>query len=181
MSIKSTPTRYGTVAIAVHWVAALLIAGQFVGGFLAARAGDAEVKASILRAHLPLGLVILALTLFRMGWWAFADRRPGAAEDWPRGEAIAARFVRFVMYLAILVLALSGIALIAISGAGAALFGGERAALPDFPAFPPFYAHATAAVAFLLLLAAHIGAALHHQFVRRDRLLARMGIGRAGT
>ncbi len=31
----------------------------------------------------------------------------------------------------------------------------------------------------LALLAAHIGAALYHQFVRRDQLLARMGVGRA--
>lgn len=29
----------------------------------------------------------------------------------------------------------------------------------------------------LVLLALHVGAALYHQFIRRDRLLARMGIG----
>jgi len=29
------------------------------------------------------------------------------------------------------------------------------------------------------LLALHIGAALYHQFIRRDRLLSRMGVGAA--
>ena len=178
MSIKSTPARYGAVAIAIHWITALLIAGQLAGGFLAAHAEDAGAKASILRFHLAIGLVVLALTLFRIGWWAFADRGPGAARDWPRVEALAATVVRFVMYLVIVVLAASGIALVATSGAGPTLFGGDARLLPDFTAFPPFYAHATAAVVLLLLLAAHVGAALHHQFVRRDRLLGRMGIGR---
>jgi cytochrome b561 len=31
----------------------------------------------------------------------------------------------------------------------------------------------------VLLLFGHIGAALHHQLIRRDRILARMGIGGA--
>jgi cytochrome b561 len=29
----------------------------------------------------------------------------------------------------------------------------------------------------LVLLAFHIGAALYHQFIRRDRIFARMGVG----
>ena len=34
-----------------------------------------------------------------------------------------------------------------------------------------------AARAMLGLLALHVGAALYHQFIRRDRLMARMGVG----
>ncbi len=178
MSIKSTSTRHGAVAIAIHWLTALLIAGQLVGGFAAARASDAQIKASILRAHVPIGLIVLGLTLFRVGWWAFADRKPRAAEDLSPLEALAAEVAHFLLYVAMLALALSGVALVATSGAGRALFGGDGP-LPDFPIFSPFYAHVAAAFFLLLLLAVHLGAALYHQFIRRDRLLARIGIGRA--
>jgi cytochrome b561 len=176
MSIKSTPTRYGAVAIAIHWLTALLIAGQLVGGFVAAQASDAQIKASILRAHVPIGLIVLGLTLFRIGWWAFADRKPRAVEDLSPLEALATKAAHVLMYVAMVALALSGVALVATSGAGRALFGGDGS-LPDFPTFPPFYAHVAAAFFLLLLLAVHLGAALYHQFIRGDRLLARMGIG----
>src|SRR5260370_15584475 len=109
LSIKSTSTRYGAVAIAIHWLSALLIAGQLIGGFVAAQASDAQIKASILRAHVPIGLIVLGLTLFRVGWWAFADRKPRAAEDLSPLEALAAEVAHFLLYVAMLALALPGV------------------------------------------------------------------------
>ena len=53
------------------------------------------------------------------------------------------------------------------------------APLPDFSEVLPRLAHGIMSKVLLVLLAGHIGAALYHQFIRRDRLLARMGIGRA--
>jgi cytochrome b561 len=121
------------------------------------------------------------LTLFRLGWWAFADRKPAVVRGLPAIEALAMRAVHVLLYVAVLVLAASGVALVAASGAGAALFGAAGGAPPDFPAFSPFYAHATAAFTLLALLALHIGAALARQLLRGDRLLARMGVGRASS
>lgn len=43
----------------------------------------------------------------------------------------------------------------------------------------PRVAHGIMSRILLLLFVAHVGAALFHQFVRRDHLLARMGLGRA--
>ena len=40
------------------------------------------------------------------------------------------------------------------------------------------FPHGLGAFALLGLVTLHVGAALYHQLVRRDRLLARMGIGR---
>ena len=40
--------------------------------------------------------------------------------------------------------------------------------------------HAAGAFAIVALLCFHVGAALYHQFYKRDHLLARMGIGSLG-
>jgi cytochrome b561 len=179
MRLKSTATRYGATAVAIHWATALLIVAQLAGGFVAAQSGDAQTKASILRMHAPLGILVLVLTLVRIGWWAFVDRRPAPMKNMPPGEALAVRGMHLLLYGAMLFATLSGVALMAMSGAGRTLFGGDRRPLPDFSDFAPFHAHLTAVLLLALLLAGHVGAALYHQFIRRDRLFDRIGIGRA--
>jgi cytochrome b561 len=178
MNAKSTPTRYGNVAIALHWLTAVLIAIQLTGGFIAAASG-APAKASILRFHAPLGIVILTLSLIWIAWRIFADPRPTPAAGQSSLQIRAAYVVHVLLYVAIVGLAISGIALLAVSGAAPALFGGGKEALPEFSTFAPFYGHAALAGMLVILLFGHIGAALHHQFIRRDRILARMGIGGA--
>ena len=90
---------------------------------------------------------------------------------------MAARLVHFGLYGVILVMVASGIATILLTGAGAQLGGAAPLPLPDFTLAPPFTVHGILARVLIVLLAGHIGAALWHQFVRRDRLLARMGLG----
>jgi cytochrome b561 len=175
---KSTPERYGRIAIAIHWISAVLIIGLMIAGFRAADMADPAAKAALLRIHAPLGIAVLVLTLARIAWWHFADRKPPDPADMPRLQAIAAKSVHGLLYAAILGLVGSGIALLALSGAGAILFGGAPGPLPDFWDFAPRYGHAAMARLMALLLLAHTGAALYHQFIRRDRLLARMGVGR---
>ena len=72
----------------------------------------------------------------------------------------------------------SGVALAILSGLVPILLGAPTA-LPNFFAFPQRYAHGVAAWAMIGLTSVHILAALYHQLWRRDRLLARMGVGSA--
>jgi cytochrome b561 len=51
--------------------------------------------------------------------------------------------------------------------------------LPDFMLYPPRIGHGLGAMVLIALVLAHVAAALYHQFVLRDRLLARMGLGRS--
>ncbi len=72
-------------------------------------------------------------------------------------------------------MAASGIGLTALSGAGAVLSGVEAAALlPDFRAYAPRVPHRAGARILAALLVLHVGAALHHHFIRRDGLMRRM-------
>ncbi len=173
MSWKSTQSQYGSVAIILHWVSAALILALLALGFLAAHAADPAVAADLLRVHVPLGILVLALTFFRIGWWCI-DRRPAPVGHAPRWQVRAEHLVRTLLYLLILLMGASGLGLLALSGAGPVLFLGAPAPLPDFRHYAPMAAHAAGAAALLSLAGLHILAALHHHFVKGDRLLARM-------
>ena len=51
--------------------------------------------------------------------------------------------------------------------------------VPDFSALIPRVAHGIMARLLLALFVLHFGAAIYHQVIRRDHLLARMGVGHA--
>lgn len=177
MSIKSSSTRYGSVAIAIHWLTALMIVGLFATGLLAAAQVDPAAKLALLRAHLPLGAGVLLLTLLRIIWWLVADRHPALPADQPNWQKLTARAVHFALYAVVLVTVSSGIATIILSGALPAIIG--SATLPNLETVLLRAVHGIATRLMLGLLALHIGAALYHQFIRRDRLLSRMGVGAA--
>lgn len=176
MRLKSTADRYGTVAAAIHWLSAALVFGLLVSGFRAAGMVDPTAKAGLLRIHAVVGGTVLVLTLARMAWWLFADRRPGDPAGMTRLQARAARAVHLLFYVVLIGMAASGIGMLALSGAASILFAGATGTLPDFTAYLPRYPHGLGAFFLVALVLAHVAAALYHQFVMRDRLLARMSI-----
>jgi len=69
IALKSTSDQYGTVAVLIHWVSAVLILILILSGFRAAGTIDPAAKAAILRAHVPIASGVLALTILRIIWW----------------------------------------------------------------------------------------------------------------
>lgn len=178
MALKSTQDRYGAVAITIHWLAAALIVALLVTGFRVSGAADPAAKAAFLRFHAAMGVAILALTLGRIAWWWFADRKPLPVAGQPAFLHRAAAAVHVLFYVVIIGLAASGIGMMVLSGAGTIVFGGASGALPDFWTYPPRVPHGIGVRVLIALLILHVGGALYHHFIRRDRLLARMGVGR---
>lgn len=174
MSLKSSTVRYGAMAITIHWLTAILILALFATGLLAAGQADPDAKLSLVRFHIPLGTAVLALTVLRIVWWWAVDRHP-APPDQPGWQKALASGVHIALYLVLLLLAASGIATLVLSGALPAIIAGTT--LPDFETVLPRLVHGMASKMMLGLLLLHIGAALYHQYVRRDHLMARMGIG----
>ncbi len=179
MPARSTGTRYGAVPIAIHWITALALLGLLLSGFRAADMMDDVAKAGILRIHTAVGVAVLALTLARILWWIAVDRKPPYPTSLPRWQKIASSAVHGLLYVAILLMAGSGIAMMALSGAADIVWGGGAGPLPDFTRYPPRAGHGLGAMLLIALTLAHVAAALYHQFVLRDRLLARMGLGRS--
>jgi cytochrome b561 len=173
LALKSTADHYGAMVVSIHWLSALLIVMLIASGFRAANTVDPAAKAAILRLHVPIAIPVLALTIVRLGWWGF-DRKPNPVSGSPRWQERAAQAVHVLFYVVILGMIASGIGLMALSSAAPMIFGGEGAPLPDFWKYPPRLPHGIGARLLLALLVLHVGAALYHQFVRRDGLLWRM-------
>ena len=178
MSLKSSSTRYGSMAIAIHWLTAIAILGMLFSGLAAASSTDPETEFTLLRGHAVMGSLIGVLTIFRIIWWLAFDKRPADQVGMSRLQKGAAHAVHYGLYLVILIMVSSGFATVILTGANLQLFGAAPLPLPNFDLAPPFTVHGIVARVLIALLIGHIGAALYHQFIKRDRLLARMGLGR---
>lgn len=174
MQLKSTSVRYGTVAIALHWLSAIVVLGVLLTGLRLADLADDAGRTALLRLHALGGTLILLLTFARLGWWLRADRRPEPSASIPRWQALASRTVHFLFYPVLIGMAATGIAMMTLSGAGDVLSGAVPGPLPDFDQFAPRAPHGIGSRILMLLIALHVGAALFHQFVLSDRLLRRM-------
>ncbi len=173
MSVKSTQSKYGVIAVIIHWLSVVLILALLATGFRADGMEDAASKTAFLRIHVPLGATILLLTLARVCWWLFADNKPPSI-PMPTWQDRASRTVHVLFYVVILGMAASGIAMIAASGAASVIFGGSSEALADFWEYPPRLPHGLGGRAIIVLFVFHAGAALYHHFLIRDGLLRRM-------
>lgn len=173
MNLKSTDKNYGSVAIAIHWLSALLILILIVSGFRAGEMEDTEAKVNILRIHLPIGIAVLLLTLARLAWWLSVDKKPLPIKM-PVWQDYIGRFVHLVLYIVIIGMAASGVGMIILSGAGPIIFGSSTQPLPDFWEFRPRIPHGIGARVMLGLLVLHIGAALYHQLILKDGLISRI-------
>lgn len=173
MELKSTVNRYGTMAISLHWLSAILILAAIGTGFRAAATIDLTAKAAFLRVHLPIAVTVLLLTAMRIVWW-WLDRKPGAAAGSPHWQQRAAETVHVLFYVVVLGVIASGIGMIVLSGAAPIIFGEQSGTLPDFWKLPPRLPHAAGARLLVALLVLHTGAALYHHFVLRDDVLRRI-------
>ncbi len=177
MSLKSTSSRYGSVAIAIHWSSALAVILAFAAGFTVANLAPPRQQGPILIAHIVLGLIVFALTLLRIVWWIAADKRPAPAAGQPRWQELTAATVHGLLYVILILMASSGIVTIILSGALPTILSGGP--VPDFSELIPRVAHGIMSRILLVLFVVHVGAAIYHQAIRKDHLLARMGVGRA--
>ena len=178
MGLKSTIDRYGSMAVSLHWLSAILVLVLIVLGFRVAGTVDPVAKAALLRLHLPIGIAVLVLTALRIVWWWRFDRKPDPAAGSSHWQERAAQAVHILFYVILLGMIASGIGMMVLSGAGPTIFGGQDVALPDFSKYSPRAPHGIGARLLIALVVLHVGAALFHQFGRRDGLLRRMWFGK---
>lgn len=175
MPLKSTQQRYGGVAIGLHWVSAVLILGMLPLGFLMQNAGEVD-RLLWYRVHVMVGIAVLLLTMARLVWKLF-DVKPAPTPGLSGVHLRGMELVHVLLYLVLLVLVGSGIALNVQSGFLDVLRGATQD-FPDFAKFGARRAHGTLARIYIALLVAHIGGVVVHQF-RHGHAFARMGIGKS--
>jgi cytochrome b561 len=174
------PTRYHPVLVALHWLLAVMIVLALVFGTfaLAPVPNDDPAKLAGLRGHMTIGIAILALMLIRLVARLRSDTPPEADIGSPSLNRLS-RAAHWALYIGVFAMVGSGIALSAMSGLPGIVFGGSGEWLPEsFHDYAPRAVHGFVAPLLMLLIAGHVGAALYHQFVRRDGLFRRMWFGR---
>ena len=172
--MKSTMSQYGSVAVTIHWLSATLIILMLASGFQAASQTDSAAKEAILLFHVPVGILILLLTLLRIFWWWRVDQKPKPVASDPGWQKATAKAIHVLFYVVILGMVGSGVGILALSGAGGILFGAQPGPLPDFSEVLPRTPHGLGARLMVLLFVMHAGAALYHHFVKGDGLIWRM-------
>lgn len=173
------PRRYHPALVTLHWVLALFLLAALVAGklILDATPNSDPAKLMSLRLHMGLGLTILLLMLLRLAIRLVTTAPPAMATGIPAVN-VAARAVHVALYLVAIAMAVSGMVLARGAGLPEIVFGGSGEPLPaDFSAYPARAVHGVLATLLALLIAVHVVAALWHQFLRRDGLMARMWFG----
>ena len=178
MAMKSNSEKFGLVPVLIHWLTAILIIGLMASGTIIAGLTDPDAKTTLLKMHAPVGSLIGILTLFRIVWWLFIDKKPHHPKGSPKWQNFSAQVVHFGLYFAVLLMAASGIGMFLLSGAGPIIAGWVDAPLPDFNDYPPRQAHGIGVWLLVGLLATHVGAALYHTVILKDGLLRRMWFSR---
>ncbi|MEZ0496723.1 cytochrome b [Sphingomonas sp. IW22] len=167
--------RYNRVARSLHWaMAALIIFNLLAGLFHDALEGIVR----LMPVHKATGILILTLTLVRIGWRLTHRPPPLPAETaiWERGAAHA---VHLTLYSLMLAMPISGWIMSSASPNPISFYG-----LFDVPKFAvtrgdslwstAHEGHEVLGLIMLALVVLHIAAALRHHFILKDHVLRRM-------
>jgi len=171
------PRRYHTVLVVLHWLLAAFLIGALVAGalILAPVPNSDPAKLVSFTLHMGLGLTILVLMLVRLAVRLTTAHPPPAVT----GNALADRLapvVHWALYAVAIAMAVSGVVMSRQSGLPDAVFGDGPMPV-DFSGYGARRAHGLLSRLLMALIALHVAAALWHQFIRRDGLMARMGFG----
>jgi len=168
--------RYSRPAMALHWLLALLIVGNFVLGLYMHDLPFSMTRLKLFNWHKWAGVTILALSAARLLWRL--THQPPADLPAPAWQQRAAHVAHGALYALFFAVPLAGWAYSSAAGFPIVLFG--VLPLPDFVAPDRAFAeaikplHGALAWALAALVAVHVAAALRHHFVDRDGLLLRM-------
>lgn len=160
---QPAPARFAPIQIALHWlIVVLFVFNYFVsegmGRALHMKLDGTAVSGFVPSVHPPVGIVILVLMLIRV-----AVRLRLGAPALPAGNNPlmdkAAHWAHLALYALLIALPIAGIMA---WGAGIEAMGDVHGALANIA---------------MTIVVLHAAAALYHQFILKDNLLARMRPG----
>jgi len=176
MNLRNSTTTYGWITIVLHWAMAVAIFGLFGLGVWMRSLGYYDAwyhRAPDL--HQSIGMITLALLLFRLCWASTNVKPHTLGAPWERtGGIIAHR----LFYLLMLIIMTSGYLIPTAEAEGFDIFSGLH--VPALFHLTPKQAdingaiHKYSAWLIVVLAALHAAAAFKHHLINRDATLLRM-------
>jgi cytochrome b561 len=171
-----TAPSYTRTAVALHWLAALLIVCNLMLGVSMVELPLSPLKLRAFGWHKWIGITVFLVASARLAWrYANPPPPPVAMPEWQRRAAAATHAALYVLMLAV---PLSGWIYSSSTGVSVVYLG--LVPLPDLVAKDKALAavlkavHVTLNLGLVALVGVHAGAALKHHFVDRDAVLPRM-------
>jgi cytochrome b561 len=171
---------YSAAARTFHWVTAALVLTMLpIGIAMATFDLGPAVEDPLYHIHRSIGALVLVITVARLAYRLFNPAPP--LPEMPAFQQFAALFTHWALYALLIVQPIVG--WIATSAYRAPTLFFWLFELPPIwqedRAFSDamFVVHRTMGIVIAILIAVHIGAALYHRFVLKDRVLARMVSG----
>ena len=174
--------RYDAIAIALHWAIAALILIQIGLGwyFNEVLPDHSKAQDQMQDLHVSIGLTTLILVLVRIGV-RLTHPAPPLPQDMPAWERLLARAVQWLFYILMLVIPLTGWALVSVRHEDIPFWGLDWPAMPGLTGFARPEARAIGRQLkhihiyiliwiVLINLALHVAGALKHQFDGRPVL-----------
>ncbi len=167
--------RYTGIAIALHWLIAMLIFSAFPLGLYMHDLKLSPTKLHLYSYHKWIGITVLGFALLRVIWRITHKPPPLHLARW---QEIGSHIVHGLLYLMIIAVPISGWLMSSAKGVKTVWLG--ILPLPDLVAKNKelgdllSLVHTALNYTMLLLVVMHIAAALKHHFVDRDDVLLRM-------
>jgi cytochrome b561 len=174
------PPAYSPTARVLHWTTATLVLILLVLGVVIVNEWGGRLQDPLFDLHRSIGATVLLLVIVRLGY-RLTHPPPPLPDDISPLQRTAALVTHWALYALLIAQPLVGWLATSAYGAPIRVFGlfqlppiwHQDRALSD----RLFVVHRAIAVIIVCLVVAHVGAALHHHFVRRDRVLMRMITG----
>ena len=168
---------YTMTARVLHWITAFLIVSMIPLGVAIANEWGGPAQESLYNLHRSIGAAVIPLVILRLIYRWTHPPLP-LPDEIPVIQQLAAHVTHWGLYVLLIVQPFTGWIASSAYRAPVTVFGGFE--LP--PIWPEnralseqlFSIHSLIGIAIACLAAAHIGAALYHHLVRKDRILMRM-------
>jgi cytochrome b561 len=176
-AVFETRAGYTATARVLHWITAILVLAQIVLGVLIANKWTGAWQDQLYDLHKSNGAILIPIILIRI-LYRWGHPPPPLPADIPAIQQFAAYTTHYLLYALVVAQVFLGWIGTATYPAPVPIYG-----LFNLPSIWPenralseqlLSIHKIVGISIAVVAAMHIGAALFHHFVRKDRVLMRM-------
>ncbi|WP_028486180.1 cytochrome b [Thiomicrorhabdus chilensis] len=176
MKLYNDTNAFGLVSRANHWISAFLFIGLIALGIYMHELPKSPEKFELYDLHKSLGIGLFVLMMLRLVWLKISPNPEQISHN--RFEHILAHSVKGILYLAMIMMPISGWIMSNSGGHEVAFFNlftlpnlvGENETVHEIAEG----IHGTMGPLMILVIALHIAGALKHHLIYKDNTLKRM-------